>query len=98
MNEPGASSAPASMRSHRSETVAGFGSGIAEAAVLADETDRMLLIIGAVGHGHLPGAARLVVGPGAALARPTVDWAYRGLAEMASYAGVSDLQPAARAA
>jgi len=35
------------MRSHGSETVAGFGSGIAEAAVLADEVDRVLLILGA---------------------------------------------------
>jgi hypothetical protein len=42
MNEPGASSAPASMRSHGSETVAVFGFGIAEAAVLADEVDRVL--------------------------------------------------------
>jgi hypothetical protein len=38
----GASSAPVSMRSHGSETVAGFGVGIAEAAVLADEVDRVL--------------------------------------------------------
>ena len=64
------------MHSHGSETVAGFGSGIAEAAVLADEVDSVLLILGARDMVIFP--ARL----GSVLEQPgpgrRVDWATGG--------------------